>query len=179
MRALVGWLTLLLVLCLPGCATMSADECKLARWNEVGLRDGLAGEPLSTLNARTQDCAEARVTPDTRAYLQGRDQGLQSYCRLDNAVQLGLNGKTYQGVCPAPLDYEFRRRFSLGREVYDARQQINQRERRRDELERKLKAAGKDDERRKIRDELEDEDRKTRRARDRLRDAEWQLDRLR
>ncbi|MDD0816336.1 DUF2799 domain-containing protein [Curvibacter sp. HBC28] len=179
MRVLHGLTALLMVFLLHGCATMSADECKYARWNEVGLRDGLAGEPLSTLNARTQDCAEARVTPDSRAYLQGRDQGLQSYCRLDNAVQLGLNGKSYQGVCPAPIDLEFRRRFSLGREVYDARQQINQRERRRDELERRLKASNKDEDRRKIRDELEDEDRKTRRARDRLRDAEWQLDRLR
>lgn len=164
---------------LSGCATMSTEECKVARWGEVGLRDGLAGEPLSRLNSLSKDCAEAKVRVDTQAYLQGRDQGLLTYCRMDNAVRLGLDGKGYQGVCPAGIDGEFRRRYSVGREVFDARSQVRSLDSRRVDLERRLRDAKNDDDRRRLRNELSDNDYALRRARDRARDAEWTLDRLR
>ena len=158
---------------------MTVEECKVARWGEVGLRDGLAGEPLSRLNDLVKDCAEAKVAVDTPAYLQGRDQGLITYCQLDNAGRQGLAGKTYQGACPARIDGEFRRRFGLGREVYDANQQVRNLDGRRVDLENRLRSAGNDDARKKLRDELSDLDRNLRRARDRVRDAEWAFDRAR
>jgi Protein of unknown function (DUF2799) len=171
--------TSLLMAVLSGCATMSVEECKVAKWGEVGLRDGLAGEPLSKLNSLSKDCADAKVAVDTPAYLQGRDQGLVTYCRLDNATRLGLAGKSYYGACPAPVDTEFRRRFDLGREVYDAREQVRSQDNRRQDLERRLRDAKNDDERKRIRDDLSNLDYSQRRARDRARDAEWALDRLR
>ncbi|MCJ0762209.1 DUF2799 domain-containing protein [Variovorax terrae] len=164
---------------LSACTTMSPSECKLANWYDVGLRDGLAGEPLSQLDSRTKDCAEAGVPVNTVPYLQGRDQGLQSFCQLDNAVKLGLDGRSYNGVCPAFIDGEFRRRRDLGYEVYSARGQLRSLESRRRELEKKLRDAANDDDRRKAREELSDLDQRFRRARDRQRDAEWALDRLR
>jgi Protein of unknown function (DUF2799) len=168
-----------LALLLPACTTMTPNECKAANWYDVGLRDGLAGAGLSTLNDRTKDCAEARVQPDTVAYLRGRDQGLLSYCRIDNAVRLGLDGKSYGGVCPIGLDAEFRRRYNLGREVHSAHNQLSSEEARRQALEKRLREAASDDDRRKIRDELVEQDYRLRRARDRVRDAEIALDRLR
>jgi len=182
----VGWLqwcwrplALAALVGLVGCASMTVEECKVARWGEVGLRDGLAGAPLSRLNSLVKDCAEAKVVVDTPAYLQGRDQGLISYCRVDQAGQLGLQGGTYAGVCPPPIDGEFRRRFSLGREVYDARAQVRSLDSRRLDLESRLRAATTDDARKRLRDDLADLDRSTRRARDRARDAEGAFDRLR
>lgn len=168
-----------LVLVLPACTTMTPNECKTANWYDVGLRDGLAGEPLSELNARTKSCAEAGVQANATQYLQGRNQGLLSYCRMDNAVRLGLDGKSYQGVCAPAIDGEFRRRYNLGHEVYSARSALRSQDSRRRSLEEKLRETGSDEERRRLREELSDLDRSQRRARDRLRDAEWALDRLR
>jgi len=164
---------------LSACATMTPQECKVADWSEVGLRDGLAGEPLSQLGERVKDCAEAGVKVNTDQYLRGRQQGLQGYCQLDNATRLGLAGKSYEGVCPAMVDGEFRRRRDLGYEVYEARNQLRSLESRRHDLERRLREATKDDERRRLRDELSMLDQRYARARDRQRDAEWSLDRLR
>lgn len=179
MNRLLRYVALLVLVIFGGCATMTVEECKVARWNDVGMRDGMAGEPLSRLNDLVKDCAEAKVTVDTPSYVRGRDQGLVTYCQLGNAARLGLDGKSYQGVCPAVIDPEFRRRHGMGREVYDSRQQVRNLDSRRLDLESKLRSASTDDARRKLREELSDNDRNLRRARDRVRDAEWALDRLR
>jgi hypothetical protein len=192
--------TLLLALSLASCATMSPEECKVANWRDVGQRDGLAGKPLSLLNTRTSECAESNVRVDSAAYLKGRDSGLHTYCRLDNAVQMGLNGGSYEGVCPPQVDSEFRRRFQVGRNVYAARGEVIRIDERIKTQERRLRTLDReedkrlrdakdedrrrvrkdiDDERRRIRDELRDLERNLHRARDTLRDAEWALDRIR
>ena len=192
---------LLIVLALAGCATMSPEECRFANWSDVGLRDGIEGQPLALLNARISDCTEAGVHVDGNAYLKGRESGLKTYCRLENAVAVGLNGGHYEGVCPAQIDAEFRRRFELGHNVFAAHaevaridsrmQSLEQRLRRLDHDEdKRLRDANKDDdrrrirrdiddERRRIRDELRDLDYELHRARDAARYAEWMLSQLR
>lgn len=169
----------LLCIVLSGCATMTADECRVANWADVGLRDGLSGAALAKLDDRAKDCAEAKVAVDTARYVQGRDQGLAQFCRIENAVPLGLNGKGYNGVCPVAIDGEFRRRFRLGRDVYDARTALNSLEGNINNAEERLRTATSDDDRRRAREALRDLDLDIRRARDRLRDAERTLDRLR
>ncbi|MBS1227127.1 MAG: hypothetical protein H6R17_404 [Proteobacteria bacterium] len=192
---------LLIVLSLASCATMTPEECRFANWNDVGMRDGLDGKTLALLNTRVSDCAEAGVRVDGNAYLKGRDNGLRSYCRLENAAPLGLNGGSYEGVCPAQIDGEFRRRYQLGYNVYAAHaevaridnrmQWLEQRLRQLDRDEdRRLRDANKeddrrrirrdiDDERHRIRDELRDLDRAQYRAREAARYAEWTLSQLR
>ncbi len=169
------WLSLTFV----GCATMTPSECQTANWSDVGLRDGLAGAALSVLNDRVKDCAEAKVAVDTPRYLQGRDQGLVQYCRIENAVPLGLNGSSYEGVCPVGVDGEFRRRYRIARDVHLARAELRNLDSRVGAAEDRLRSAAHDDERRRAREALRDLDFDMRRARDRQRDAEWQLDRLR
>ncbi len=183
-----------------GCAVMSPKECEMANWRDIGLVDGLAGKSLGLLNERTSACAEAGFGTDAAAYLRGRDQGLVSYCQIDNAVRTGLRGDRYEGVCPPRIDAEFRRRNQIAYDVYRLREEVTQLDRRSEELEgrlrrheheheKKWKEAGKDEERkrlreeydeeqRKVRKELRDIDRNLRRNRDQLRDAEWALDRL-
>jgi len=178
-RFLRLFLPVFLLALLQACTTMSADECRTANWRDVGLRDGLAGEPLTMLDSRTKACAEAGVTTNAPLYLQGRNQGLPDYCRLDNAARLGLQGKTYHGVCAAGIDGEFRRRHAMGLEVYRARAALRSMDQRRRTLEDRLGDAKTDEERRRWREELRDLDYDQRRARDRVRDAEWTLDRLR
>ena len=192
---------LLIALTLAACATMSPQECRVANWNDVGLRDGLDGRPLALLSERASDCAEGGVRIDQAAYLKGRESGLRSYCRLENAAALGLSGGSYEGVCPPSLDGEFRRRFQLGYNVYAAHAEVARLENRMQSLEqrlhrldrdedKRLRDANKEDDRRRIRrdidderhrtrDELRDLDRAVYRARESSRYAEWMLSQLR
>ena len=162
-----------------GCATMNADQCRNADWRAVGLRDGQNGEPLSLLDRRSKDCAENKVAVNAPAYLEGRNLGLPQFCRLDQAGRFGVEGKPYHGVCAPGIDAEFRRRHALGWEVFQARTAMNDLDSRYRSLEYKLSKAKNDDERRQARQDLRSLDNDVRRARDRVRDAEWNYDRLR
>jgi hypothetical protein len=194
------WAVLLLAVAVSGCETMTPNECKLANWREIGLRDGLQGETMAMLDERSGDCAKAGVRIDADQYLAGRGQGLQNYCRLDNAVPLGLSGGSYSGVCSPLVDVEFRRRHQAARAVYELRGKVNDLAGRSERVQRRLrdadrdedkqlKAADKEDDRKRIRkdfderrhhlrQELRDLDRGTRNARDDLRSAEFMLDHL-
>jgi Protein of unknown function (DUF2799) len=176
---LAVWFVLICGGLLTACTTMTPNECRTADWGAVGLRDGLAGESRGQLDARVKDCAEVGVQVGTLQYLQGRDQGLQSYCQMPNAARFGLDGKAYRGVCPVQIDAEFRRRHALGKAVHDAREELRGQERRRDAQEKRIDKAANDDERRKAREGLRDIDRDIRRAEIRLREADWALDSLR
>jgi hypothetical protein len=186
---------------LASCATMSPEECKVADWREVGQRDGLNGKPLSQLHDRAEDCGKVGVAINTQAYTVGRNLGLRSYCRLENAVPLGLAGGSYGGVCPPEIDQVFQQRFQVARSVHDLRNDVRNLDERTVSLERqlrevshseekRLKEAGSDeqrkkvrqsmdDERRRIRGDLSDADRQLRRKRDELRYAEYALGNLR
>jgi hypothetical protein len=180
-------------LLLVSCATMSPEECKVADWREVGQRDGQSGQTLSHLQSRVEDCAKVGVNVNAQAYRAGRDLGLRSYCRLENAVPLGLNGGFYAGVCPPAIDVQFQQRFQLARSVYDLRNDVRSLDDRTESLERRLRETHHeedrrlkeartdderkkvrkvmDDERRDIRNELSETDRRLRRKRDELRSA--------
>lgn len=183
------------------CATMSAEECKLANWHDVGLRDGLEGKSIAMLDARTKDCAEAKVPVDAKTYLSGRERGLKTYCRMENALPLGLNGGSYEGVCPPWIDQEFRWRFQIGHTVYERRNEVGRLDERIASAERRLSASKHEEEKRlreaknnddrkrirheideqqhRLREELSDLDRQLRRARDQLRDAEGAMNGVR
>jgi hypothetical protein len=190
-----------LVVLLSSCATMTPDECRQANWYDLGARDGMAGETLAKFTARRDACAEVKVVADANTYARGRDIGLRSFCRLENAAPLGARGGSYEGVCPAAIDYEFRRRFDIGYTLYRWHSEVDRIEERMRSHERKLrdadhdeekaiKAAERDEDRRRIRrdfddkrhrlrEELHDFDRDLHRARDNLRDAEGAMYSLR
>lgn len=180
-----------------GCATMTPEQCQQADWMDVGLRDGLEGQLMSTLDERIEDCKKVGVVVDTGRYVIGREQGLQSYCRLDNAITIGLNGGNYSGVCPPMLDREFRRLYDKGFAVYELRTEVINLDARSGTLQRQLRDldreedkqlhyAEKNEERQgiskefdnrrfRLRNELADLDHRLRRARDALRVAEIAL----
>lgn len=186
---------------LSSCATMTPDECRLANWHEIGTRDGVEGKTLAKFTARKESCAEANVAVNAGAYMAGREIGLKSFCRLESAAPLGASGNSYEGVCPPLLDGEFRRRFQIGRAVFERRNEVARIDDRIGSQEKKLresdhdedkalKDARRDEERKhirrdfddrrdRIRDDLRDLDRQSHRARDNLRDAEAALAALR
>ena len=200
-RLLAGMLAACCGLLLVSCATMSPEECKVADWREVGQRDGVNGQALTHLQSRVEDCAKVGVSVNAQAYRAGRDLGLRSYCRLENAIPLGLNGGYYAGVCPPAIDGLFQQRFQMARSVHDLRNEVSSLDDRIESLERRLrdtnheeekrlKEARTDDERKKvrkaiddvrrdIRNDLSETDRRLRRKRDELRSAEYALSNVR
>lgn len=192
---------LALAMLMASCATMSPEECQLAQWREVGQRDGARGEPLSLLSSRIEDCAKVDVVVDAQAYNDGRASGLSNYCRIENAVPVGLSGATYAGVCPPLVEPAFVYRYQVARAVYVLRNEVRSLDGRTEFLERRLRelhrneedrlrGANSDTERNKIHRELDDQrsairnelmetDRRIRRKRDELRSAEFDLNNLR
>ncbi len=179
MKLLSVVIALATTLLLQSCTTITPQECKVARWDEVGLRDGLEGRALYWLDGISKDCAKAGVAVDATAYIRGRNTGLKTFCQPANAIKLGLDGQSYEGVCPAQLDTEFRRLLRIGADVRDSREYLAAEDRRRVNLERKLADAKTDADKKKIREELSLIDGTLRRARERVRDAENNLDRNR
>lgn len=191
----------LLSLGLASCSVMSPQECQLANWREVGLTDGMAGKPMGVFEERRSACAEANVRADTQAYLVGREQGLRTYCQIGHALQVGLRGESYQGVCPPTIDPEFRRRYAIGFEVHRLREEIAGMDSRYDSLERRLhskkaeldrhasRPGGSEEfkrlyrefetEQHRIHHEQRDIERNQLRAREQLRQAEWAMSQLR
>ena len=112
------------VLALSGCATMSEDECLTSDWGAIGYEDGARGYTMEQFSNRRQACAKHGVTPDFRAYQEGRDEGLVSYCQPSRGYNLGVAGGTYHGVCDVALEEEFLDAYRVGHQLYGLRSNV-------------------------------------------------------
>ena len=111
--------TILILVTLTGCASMSAEECLTADWQAIGYEDGARGASVSAVTPRRQACAKkAGVTVDMAAYMAGRDMGLVEFCQPANGYALGARGGAYGGVCTGPEEREFLVAYEAGRQLY-------------------------------------------------------------
>lgn len=101
---------------LAGCASgMSKDECLYADWRAIGYEDGAAGRSATAVSPRRVACAKkAGVTPDMEAYLAGRDDGLEQFCRPANGFDIGARGVRYTGVCQGSSEGAFVAAYEKG-----------------------------------------------------------------
>jgi hypothetical protein len=120
-----GFLLLVMLLALQGCATMDREQCQVADWRLVGYQDGVLGKPASVIGDYRRDCADHAVVPDLDAWRAGRDEGLLEYCTQDNGFRLGQAGRGDNGVCPPPGDTAFRNGYERGRAIYLARSKVS------------------------------------------------------
>ena len=111
-------------LVLSGCATLGKDECLYADWRTIGYEDGARGFPASRIGNHREACAKHGIAPDFAFYEQGRLQGLQEYCTLQQGYVLGVSGKVYSDVCPGNLEPAFLEGYSQGRIVYEAQVEV-------------------------------------------------------
>ena len=172
-------LALVVTVTLAGCASLSQHQCLQGDWYAIGLGDGQLGLPAERLDRHNQACARYNVSMDRQRCLEGRDEGLAEYCRLDNAVTTGLNGHRYQGVCPPAVDASFEQANAAAFAVATLRQELeridNQLMLHEDDLlDRDLA----DDARRRLRAEIRALDRDRDRLRADLHAAQRHLDRL-
>jgi len=103
---------------LAGCATLNKDECQYADWYTIGFSDGTKGHEAGQINKHRQACAEYGIKPDIHAYNKGRQTGLLEYCRPAIGYQKGVNGNSYNSVCPANLEHDFLDAYQYGKKIY-------------------------------------------------------------
>ena len=104
---------------IQGCASIGRDECEVADWRTVGFEDGAQGALPDAIARYRRACAEHDVVPDLNAYMQGRSEGLQSYCTPGNGFNVGAQGAFYAGVCPPEMEADFLEAYSSGHRLYE------------------------------------------------------------
>ena len=107
-----------LILVLSGCSSMSKNECLTVDWRTVGYEDGVDGYPADRIAIHRKACAKYGVSTDLALYQQGREQGLQEFCKPANGYRVGARGGSYPSVCPATLEPAFAAAFDSGHQLY-------------------------------------------------------------
>ena len=164
---------------LAGCEAMTPAQCATADWGQRGLQDGASGRTDRSADYY-ESCSKTGQHVDVGNYRAGRYRGLLSYCRLDNAINEGLAGRSYAGVCPPHLDQNFRAFYQAGYAEFYARDAVARLLREQREMENELRDPKTSNDRRtQIRDLLSRSDRRIADARDAEQAAQRRLDRLR
>ncbi len=94
-------LALIAFLALASCETLTDDQCLAADWARIGFADGTEGKSPQHIQAHARACADVGVTPDQRAWLRGREQGLRLYCTPEKAYRVGRRGGSIREGCTA------------------------------------------------------------------------------
>lgn len=182
MKSPAACLTLLLAaltLILAGCESLSPAQCATANWRQMGVQDGARGR-TDRAASYYESCTKAGLRIDVLSYRAGRLEGLQSYCQPGNAINEGLAGRTYAGVCPLPLDQTFRIFHEAAYRQQDAHKNVARLQQEQQSMQAELRdSKSSDDRRATLRDLLSRSDRAIADARDAMHSAEYRLDRLR
>ena len=112
---------LLILLLIAGCASLNEDQCKTGDWKGIGLSDGLEGLTFDHLSRHQKACSEYGISIDSKAYTEGRQEGLKTYCEPQNGYQLGLKGQSYNNVC---TDKAFNENYKLGKKIHEVQTKI-------------------------------------------------------
>lgn len=161
------------------CATLSREECLQGSWFDLGLMDGRSGTTYTRLGNHQKACLEYGIRLDTKQYNAGRERGLEEYCQLDNAIEMGLHGHRYQSVCPPSIHSAFQRYNRAAYNVYQCKEALEKLDSKLHDKEDKLLDTKLSDEKRaKIRKKIHRLDRERQRLRDELYSSERRLDHL-
>ncbi|MCO1334633.1 DUF2799 domain-containing protein [Microbulbifer sp. OS29] len=127
-----------LLLGLSGCAVISEEECRVGLWYERGLQDGARGRPQSQVYDIARECQNYDMPMDSEAWLQGHEEGVETFCTAENGYDQGRRGRNYQGVCTGPAADLFLLNYERGLAEYRVEQHYQSLLWRRDSLQREL-----------------------------------------
>lgn len=115
MRALLLIATLL---ALAACASLTEEECRAGDWFQIGVADGAEGRGTDRIEAHRRACADTGVTPDTEAWLAGRERGLRLYCVPQKAYRVGREGRSIAEGCTTGERARMQPAWEWGREYW-------------------------------------------------------------
>ncbi len=116
----------LAMLALTGCATLSENDCRGGDWYSIGQRDGAAGRTEDYVSQHTAACLKFGVAPDHERWLEGRERGLERFCTARSGYRIGEVGGSYEDVCFAGGEMEFRRGYDLGLRMNRVKSRLDQ-----------------------------------------------------
>ncbi len=96
--------------------TITAEQCTTTNWHEQGQKDGKYGAYPYEYSHYTKQCPLA--TQDIKAWEEGRQLGLKTYCTKANAYEVGRRGLEFRQVCSEDDLLELQQSHSLGFEQY-------------------------------------------------------------
>jgi hypothetical protein len=184
-QGILAVLALVFGLTLAACETMSAEECATADWRGLGFNDA-ASNGADRYGERAESCAEKGYAADSEAYTIGFSAGIVQFCQPPNGFQFALRGGAFNGSCPAHLQSDFYAAYNDGRRIHDARSELSTAESELSQLERRynnfeedirnseaaLRDATTDEERARLRAEIDSYYRERRDMRDDLEEAD-------
>ncbi len=130
--------SVILLLALTGCASLSKEECLSGNWEEIGFRDGTNGRTSDYLQSHIKACEKAGVRPVQSLWEKGRIRGLPAYCVPEKAYSEGREGRSLSAVCPAAQVPALRAAHAKGQEYREYTNEIGSIRYRIDEIGRSL-----------------------------------------
>lgn len=122
--------SLLVLLVLASCATLSETECQSGDWFGIGKEDGTRGRAADFILQHAKACNEFGVAPKAGPWRKGRVEGLKLYCTPRNAYKVGSRGQRLSPVCSgdvSPLEqanFRGRQWHDIGREINSIEREI-------------------------------------------------------
>lgn len=115
-------LSIFLITFLTACAGDIDALAKQGDWFAVGEQDGVRGLPsrsLSDLNKLAEKTGSINLSVGN--YEAGYHVGIEKYCDVNNAYEIGLSGMQYLGVCAYRADgLRFRMEWQRGYDYFSA-----------------------------------------------------------
>jgi len=113
--ALIAVTTLTLGGCMPH---LTQDQCQLTDWRQMGYQDASRGQLPRDLSRDIQDCAQFKLPVNTKAYQRGWRAGTRQFCKSNTAFNIGVEGQTYNHICPDNLAGPFEASYRRGLRRY-------------------------------------------------------------
>lgn len=79
---------------------------------------------MDKFNRYVKDCSRHGVSPDRTEYIDGRKQGLQTYCTQSRGFDEGKSGGDYEFACPPSLEPDFLSGYEPGKRLYHAEYEV-------------------------------------------------------
>lgn len=105
-------------LTLSACASLSVEECRVADWKEIGYTDAANGFTQGRIEDHRNACAKTGVAVQLGPYLEGFNAGLQNYCTVQTALNLGTSGAQFPTQCTGAIVKKMTPAYQAGREQY-------------------------------------------------------------
>jgi hypothetical protein len=133
-------LPLLLLAQISGCAVMSKADCENGHWERIGHKVGMSGERdrETAFVKRADICAKYQRGADQQAFDRGYEAGIEQYCDIPNAVELGTKGVSLSNSIDTCPDYDypgFASAYRAGHKLYELNRRVQQAQAEMDRLE--------------------------------------------
>jgi len=113
---------------LSGCATMSGEQCRTAKWEETGRTDGRRGQRPEQFETHREACARHGVEPKADEWRRGYQQGVGEFCTPAGGYDTGRANVGDASLCAGrPGEQEFLAARQHGHQVFVLLSEVRER----------------------------------------------------